>query len=268
MQPILFHITFFGLRFPVQSHGFMLSAGLLLVISLGARQAQQEHEPPANIINLMVFELLAGILGARIVYAFTALPYYLNNPLEVLMIWKPGLVWYGGFIGAALCLLIYTRFHKLVFFKYADILVPYMAFGHAFGRLGCFLGGCCFGKPTNHSWGVIFPPYSAAAESQHLDGLITSGMPSLPIHATQLYEAGANFLLFLFLLWLGRNKTYHGQVSVGWCVLYPLLRFCIELFRGDQYRGLNILSTSQYLSIGILLFGALLYVGYEKNVCA
>jgi phosphatidylglycerol:prolipoprotein diacylglycerol transferase len=259
MYPVLFHLPFFGLRFPVSGHGAFLSLGLALVIFLAYRQAKHEHEVPGIIVNLMVFELLAGILGARLVYAFTARPYFIEHPFEIFMLWKPGLVWYGGFIGAALCLLFYTRLRRLVFFKYADILVPFMAFGHAFGRLGCLLGGCCFGRPTEQPWGIIFPAHSAAAQTHVLDGLIGEGMASLPVHPAQLYEAGSNFSLFLVLLLLGRHKTYHGQVSVGWCVLYPLSRFFIETFRGDNYRGVGILSTSQYLSIALLVFAGGLY---------
>jgi phosphatidylglycerol:prolipoprotein diacylglycerol transferase len=177
------------------------------------------------------------------------LPEYLRNPIEIVMFWRGGLVWYGGFIGAALYMYYYCRKYSLPYFKLVDIFIPYMSMAHAFGRLGCLAAGCCFGRPTTLPWGIVFPPESMAHQGQQSMGLVGISDAALAVHPTQLYEAGAEFLMFWLLLSMRPKKRFHGQLFLVWLGCYPVIRSIIELFRGDKERGVYILSTSQYISI-------------------
>ena len=259
MHPKLFELNFFGLSLPLHTYGLMIATGFLIAMMLSARQATKEHEDADRIVDMAFYVLLAGLLGARVIFIITKWDDYMRNPIEILMFWRGGLVWYGGFIGAALFLIFYSRRYKINFFKYADILVPYMALAHAIGRFGCLAAGCCHGKPTESFFGISFPADSMAAHSHQVEGLIAPGVDSLPVHPTQLYEAGAEFLLFLFLLWIRRAKVFHGQILLVWLGAYPVIRSIIEMFRGDKGRGVYILSTSQYISIGIAMVAIVLY---------
>lgn len=269
MHPVLFETTLFGLLSePLRLHtyGLMIAIGFLAAMMLAKRQAEREGEDPDRFIDLSFYLLLAGLIGARIVFILTKLPEYLKDPIEIFKFWNGGLVWYGGFIGAALCLVYFARKQRLNYFKFADTMVPFMALAHACGRFGCIAAGCCFGKPTDRPWGIVFPPGSMAAQEHQAEGLIHMGEPSLPVHPTQLYEAGAELALFALLLWLARSKRFHGQQFLIWLAIYPVMRTVIELFRGDKERGVYILSTSQYLSIlvGGAAFALYLYFRRAK----
>ncbi len=254
MHPVLFQTDFFGLLsepFSLHTYGLLIAGGFLLAMMLSKRQAERDGEDPDRIVDLAFYILLAGLVGARIVFILTKIDEYVRRPLEIFMFWRGGLVWYGGFIAAALYIAYYTRKHRIAYFKVVDILIPYMALAHAFGRFGCLAAGCCHGSPTTEAWGIVFPPGSMAQQAQQVAGLVGIGDASLPVHPTQLYEAGAELMLFWLLTWMRPHKRFHGQLFLVWLGLYPVLRSLIEMFRGDKERGVYILSTSQYLSIGV-----------------
>ena len=169
MLPVVVTTSLFGFLsrpWEIHSYGVLIAVGFLLAMVLAAREAKREGEDPDRIIDLAFYVLLTGLAGARILYIVTKLPEYVENPIRVLKFWQGGLVWYGGFIAAALYVLWYCRKHRLPFLKLADIIVPYMAMAHAFGRLGCFAAGCCYGSPTHAPWGVVFPDESIVHQAQ------------------------------------------------------------------------------------------------------
>lgn len=264
MHPVLFSVDFFGLLHePVSLHvyGLLIAMGFLLAMQLAARQAGREGEEPDRIIDLSFWLLIWGLIGSRLVFIFTKLNQYLANPLEIVMFWRGGLVFYGGFIGAALYLIYFARKYHIDYFKIVDIMIPYVAMAHAFGRLGCLAAGCCFGKPTDMAWGIIFPVSSMAQQQQQSQGLVSYDSPAIPVHPTQLYEAGFELLMFWGLLMLRPNKRFHGQLFLVWLSIYPIFRSIIELFRGDKERGIyGVLSTSQYISIAVALAAVVVYV--------
>ena len=268
MHPVLFQTDLFGLLsepWQLHTYGLLIATGFLTAMELSRRQAALENENPERVVDLAFYLLLAGLIGARIVFIFTKFPEYARDPIEIVKFWRGGLVWYGGFIGAAVYLIYYSRKYTVDFFKMADIFIPYMALAHAFGRLGCLAAGCCYGKITHVAWGLVFPQGSMAHQEQQGDGLIGFSDAALPVHPTQLYEAGAELGMFWLLLVMRRSKRFHGQLFLTWLGVYPVLRSIIETFRGDRERGVFVLSTSQYISIAVALAAVGLYFYFKKR---
>ena len=266
MHPVIVEFDLFGLLakpFSLHSYGLLIAAGFLSAMMLSKRQGEREGEDPDQIVDLAFYLLLSGLVGARIVFILTKWQDYVRNPAEIVMFWRGGLVFYGGFIGAGLFMAYYCRRHRINFFKYADIYIPYLAMAHAFGRLGCLAAGCCFGKVTEASWGIIFPLNSMVHQAHVNMGVI--GLSEMPhaIHPTQLYEAGAEICMFLILAGMRKYKRFHGQLFLIWLSAYPVIRSFIEMFRGDKVRGLGVfgtpLSTSQFISVVVALVAVYLY---------
>ena len=269
MFPIIHDFDFFGILaepWSLHTYGVLIATGFIFAMKLGQRQALREGEDPDRVVDLAFYVLLTGLIGSRIVFIFTKLDDYLKNPIEILMFWRGGLVWYGGFIAAAAYVAWYCKRYRLNFFKHADMYIPLVALAHGFGRLGCLAAGCCFGKPTAMPWGIVFPNGSMAHAAHQSSGLVAFGDPALPIHPTQLYEAGFEMAMFWFLTLLRPHKRFHGQLLLIWLALYPIARSIIEVFRGDTVRGVWFLglSTSQIISIGVAGFAVWLYFHLRK----
>jgi phosphatidylglycerol:prolipoprotein diacylglycerol transferase len=269
MHPVIFKIDLFGLLsepWSLHTYGLLIASGFLLAMVLASRTARREGEDPDRIVDLAFYVLLSGLIGSRIIFVFTKLDEYVKNPIEILMFWRGGLVWYGGFIGAALFMIYYTRRYRLSFFKFVDICIPYTALAHAFGRLGCVAAGCCFGRPTDVAWGITFPVGSMAQQAQQAEGLVGVNSPPLPVHPTQLYEAGFEIAMFWLLTFLRPYKRVHGQLFLVWMAVYPIGRSIIEMYRGDKERGVyGLLSTSQWISILIAGAAVAVFIYLRKH---
>lgn len=245
MYPDLFKIG----PFTLHTYGVMLAAAFFLALAIAVRQAKREGIAPERILDLGLYLLISAIVGSRILFILTEFKYYINHPLKIFMFWEGGLVFFGGLILAIPVGIYYIRKHRLPLWQVADIAAPSVAIAQAVGRLGCFSAGCCYGKPTNLPWAVTFRDPNSLAR---LD---------IPLHPTQLYESLGTFLLFLFLISMRKRKSFDGQIFWLYTLLYSVLRFIIEIFRGDQIRGMILgtpLSTSQ--GIAILLFGISIYM--------
>jgi phosphatidylglycerol:prolipoprotein diacylglycerol transferase len=187
---------------------------------------------------------------------------------RVLAFWEGGLVFYGGFIGAALTAWWYMRRHAMPFLAHADTLIPSVAIGHFFGRLGCFCAGCCWGDVAHRHlpWLAKFPPESLAyqtfaSRANPAAYLAGDRLATLPLHPTQLYESFGELGLFLLLVLVVRpGKRFHGQVLATWLMLYAVLRTVVELFRGDVERGVWLgLGAGQWTSMVIFAVGAAIW---------
>lgn len=175
-----------------------------------------------------------------------------------LEVWRGGLAYYGGFIFALGFAMWFLRRHKMPRGRVSDLAAPAISLGLFFGRVGCFLNGCCYGKETSSRLGVVFPGGAGAAfeslahRAQVDAGHIRIFDRALPVHPTQLYEAVACLAIAVFLYYVVRpRKRYDGDVIAGFMFLYALARSLIEIFRDDD-RGVFFggwLSTSQLLSI-------------------
>ncbi len=251
----------------LHSYGVLIAAGFVLAMKLGQRQAERENEDPERVVDLAFYALLMGLIGSRLVFILTKLEEYLHDPLEILMFWRGGLVWYGGFLLAAGYVFYYCRRFRLDYFKYADLFIPFVALAHAFGRLGCLCAGCCYGVPTSAPWGAVFPNGSMIHAAHQSAGLVGFGEAALPVHPTQLYEAGFELAMFWLLMGLRSRKRFHGQLFLIWLAAYPIARSLIEVVRGDQERGVWALgiSTSQYISIGVAALAVWLYFHLRKR---
>lgn len=191
-----------------------------------------------NILDIGMIAMFAGIIGARIFYVIQFHQQFEGNLLDIFRIDKGGLVFYGGFLLSATVLYIYCRIKKINIARLLDVFAPAVALGHAFGRIGCFMQGCCFGKPAKDpAFGVIFPSGSAPAARYPQPSIgeeLLKNPPSLPLYPSQLIEAGVNFLLFLILFNLVGKVKKSGRITGIYLFCYAMLRFLMEYFRGDH----------------------------------
>jgi phosphatidylglycerol:prolipoprotein diacylglycerol transferase len=261
-------------RLPAHSYGLLIAAGFILGIWLAQREGKRRGQDPEQIADLTFWILLAALVGSRVYYIlvnwhdyFEATTFLASTPLgrvpRVLVFWEGGLVFYGGFIGAVVVAWLYMRRHGMHFLAHADTLIPSVALGHFFGRLGCFGAGCCWGD-VDHGhlpWAVHFPPESLAYQTfaaRATPGayLAADRSATLPLHPTQLYESFGELGLFLLLVLLVRpRKRFHGQVLATWLMAYALLRTLVESFRGDVERGV-VLGLGVGIWTSLLIFAA------------
>lgn len=290
MQGRLF--TFFDIPFP--SYFVLLLTGFLFATIAGSLWAKRVGQDPDVIVDLGLAMLLAGVVGARLLHVladgyFMDYVHLCTDPSKVdwkitadecssakyagvwdaakgvchptekdcfawAKFWAGGLTYYGGFIGAAGVGVWLLRRDRFPFWKAADMAGMVIPIGLGFGRMGCLLAGCCFGRPTQLPFAMSFPSHSPASESQFKLGLIQSPFePSLPVHPTQVYESAASFVIaaFLILFFAGRKK-YDGHVFVAFVALYAFARFVIEFWRDDDRGGLIGLSTSQLIGVALI----------------
>ncbi|MBI4208281.1 MAG: prolipoprotein diacylglyceryl transferase [Deltaproteobacteria bacterium] len=250
MHPILLN---FG-DIKIYTYGVAMALSFTIAIYLALKRTEKEKKNPIITLDLSFWVLISSILGARILFILTRWDEYLQYPMEIFKIWKGGLVYYGGLIGAVIGGWIYLRTKRAPGFVYLDIIAPYAALGLAIHRaLGCFVGtGCCYGKPTEAPWGVTFPSGSPAAAAFG---------PNVSVHPTQLYESLNGLVIFLFLKWFARyKKIIHGEETALFFMIYSVNRFVIEFFRGDKIRGsVGFLSTSQFISALMFVTGVGLF---------
>jgi phosphatidylglycerol:prolipoprotein diacylglycerol transferase len=240
----------------LHTYGVLLAAAFLAGLWIAGRQARKDGLDPNRVTDLAVYVLIAGLIGAKIMLLVVDWTYYSENPRLLFSILQSGGVFYGGLLAALPVAWWYARRHALEGWRTADVLAPGVVLGQAIGRLGCLAAGCCWGRPASVPWAITFTNVQAAR---------TVGTPlDTPLHAAQLYEVLAALGIFLTLLWIARRKRFHGQVTLGYIVLYAVARFAIEFYRGDESRGFlfdGLLSTSQFISI-LMLVGAALLLPY------
>ncbi|HXX58990.1 MAG TPA: prolipoprotein diacylglyceryl transferase [Thermodesulfovibrionales bacterium] len=249
MHPVLIRIG----PLTVHTYGAFVAAGFLLGLMLAVRQAKREGIPSERILDIGFYLLLSALVGSRLFFVALNAGHYLQHPLDVFKIWEGGLVFYGGLMLAVPVAIWYLKKYDLDRWKIADIFAPSLAIGHALGRLGCFFAGCCFGKTANAlPWAVVFSDPECLA---------TTGVP---LHPTQLYESLGELLNFVILVTLRRHQSYRGQLFWTYLLLYSLLRFFVEFFRGDEVRGFIFSGIS--VSQGISMLTALLAIGMLKRL--
>ncbi len=214
-----------------------------------AQRGVRDGLTPEQVLDLGPWLIVGSILGARTLYVITFWrAQFASKPFpDVFMVWRGGLVFYGGLIGAALACILYARFRRISLWKLADAVAPSIALGYVFGRIGCLMNGCCYGRPCGLPWAITF-------------GQAANGPPpGVPLHPTQLYDSRLNLGLYLALAALYRRKKYDGQVFATYLVGYALLRSFVEVFRGDYPVYQHFLggwaTPAQLVSIGILAGG-------------
>lgn len=263
MHPVLIELG----PLTISSYGFLFALGALLGILLAFRKARREGIDQNVFADFVFWTMLVSLAGAKLLMVLTDLRFYLDNPGELKYVLTTGGVFYGGLIGGLIYAAWAIRRHRLSFPQIGDLAAPSLALAHAFGRLGCFSAGCCWGGDAHGcSLAVTFSDPLAASRT---------GVPlGVPLYPTQLAEAGLNLLTFALLSWLYRHRRFRGQVITVYLFVYSLLRFVIEYFRGDPARGylvggmenpLASLSTSQAISLVGMAVAPLLYRLFRKQ---
>jgi phosphatidylglycerol---prolipoprotein diacylglyceryl transferase len=252
MHPILFRLG----PLPIYTYGVLVAAGVLLGLWYARRQAPRAGLDPDHVWNLGIYMVLVALMLAKVWLLLTSWDYYIQHPRQIFSIetFQSGGTFYGGIVGAVATILLYTYVQKMPLLAVMDTFGAALPLGHALGRLGCFAAGCCYGKPTSEPWGVTFTNPAAAQ---------LAGTPlGVHLHPTQLYEAGVEFLNFLFLIWLGGRQRFRGQMIGAYFMLYGAERGVIEFFRGDPGRTMlfhDTTSLMQLVSVGLVLTGAFLW---------
>ncbi len=243
MRPILFS---FG-AIHLYSYGFSIAFGVLLSLFLMRHRAAKEGFPkPDGVVDIAFAVLVWGFLGARLFYVIQNFSYYAAEPLKILAVWEGGLIFYGGAITALLGFGLMVRKQKCPFWKTLDFFVPYVALTHAFGRIGCFLNGCCYGKSCDLPWAVRFPEIPHA------------------VHPTQLYEAFYDLLLFVFLIKRRKRARREGEISLLYFLLYGMGRYMIEFVREPSWMWMG-LTSNQWLSVAIMVVAFIFFQSRQRK---
>jgi len=247
----------------------MIALAFVIGIFLAMKEAKKTGEDPESIIDLSLYVIVGVLIGGRLIYVATFLDYYLKNPVQILYFRQGGLSFLGAFLFAFLLACLYIKKHKLSVWKYADIATPSIALGLFFGRIGCFLNGCCYGV-VSEKYGVRFPSLDTPpVYLQHLkEGLISSGSScSLPVIPTQIYSALFGVVLFFIILKLKKYKKYDGYLFLNFLILYSIYRFIIEFFRfySNSIMVFNVLTITQFACIFIIIFATIYMRFLNKN---
>jgi phosphatidylglycerol:prolipoprotein diacylglycerol transferase len=238
MHPILFEIG----NWPVYSYGVLLAAAYLVALQLAVVRARRQGLDGTRVMDLGIYLIIAALVGAKLMLVVVDFEYFRNQPRELLSLVRAGGVFYGGLLAALGVAVVLVRRYQLRIWMTADLFAPGIALGHVIGRLGCLMAGCCFGKPTDVPWAITFTNPLAASNV---------GTPlGVPLHPTQLYDAGAELLILIILLVTERRgRPFEGRTFWLYMLLYGISRFVVEFFRGDD-RGVMLgVSTSQFVSL-------------------
>ena len=264
MHPVLFKV----LGYEIHSFGFMVALGFLAGDFWMRLTARKLGEDPDKIADISLLVLLSGIVGARLLYVLVHLDEYSSKPLEVVMIWKGGLVLYGGLIASMIAGYFLVKARRLNFLNTADVCMPCVMLGLVIGRWGCLLVGDCYGRiASNLPWAIRFPGQEVPGLPEKLipvkEGcLIPPDLLNQPLHPTQIYMSLNALLIFIILVLVLRKRRFKGQGFFLCLILYSISRGIIELFRGDNVeRGyLGPLSTSQWIGIVVVVFALYQYI--------
>ena len=236
---------------PITIHGYgvMIAVGILSAIWFAQRQAKRHNMDPDSIDMLAITAVVVGYIFSKLTYVLTVWDAFLENPMAVLG--SSGWVVYGGIIGGIFGAWLYCKIRRMNFIAYLNLCMPSVALAQGFGRIGCFLAGCCYGRPTDSSFGITFTNSAYAP----------NGISLIP---TQLISSGLDFLHFSILLYIAKHKKAEGQVGGFYLIFYSIGRFVLEFFRGDMERGsVGELSTSQFIAIFTLIAGIVIVAGSQ-----
>lgn len=286
MFPKLF--TIFGVT--LHTFGALVATGFLAGMWWCRREAERLKYPVDKVMDLTFWLMISGLIGARVMFIAVNWDLYSQHPFEILAVWKGGLVWYGGLIGAFAAGVVLMRRWGLPVWGTSDLVAPGVMYGLAFGRLGCLAAGDDHGRlvesalrpeavklldqgllygangrlttlaiDTIHREGFDAPWWSLIFDGR---GLVQDDLIGLPLYPTQLMMSGKDMLIFALLIMLRKYRKFDGQIVSAMLMMYAIARYVVELFRGDLGRGFWIqgVSTSMGVSLAIFSFGLALYL--------
>ncbi|WP_353094083.1 prolipoprotein diacylglyceryl transferase [Tissierella praeacuta] len=242
MDPVAFQI--FGLE--IRWYGILIAMGVLIGTLLAIRASKRLGFDEEILMDFLIWEIPLCLVGARIYYVIFSWDFYRDNPIETLNIRNGGLAIHGGIITAIIVAIIFTKIRKIDFWTIADICAPSLILAQSIGRWGNFINQEAYGGPTNLPWGIM--------------------VNGVKVHPTFLYESIWNFLVFLFLLWYGKNKQkVRGEIFLLYLSLYSFIRFFIEGLRTDSLM-LGSIRMAQLISvIGFVIPIYIFYIKRKKN---
>ena len=257
MHPEVLHLGFVHLR----SYGLLMAVAFVVGTFLALREARRQSLDEDKVVNVILVTLVASVFGARMLYVLEHLAEFRREWTSVLALWQGGLTLYGGIVAGTFAGLVTARRMRLPVWITADALTPSLALGTMFGRIGCFLNGCCYGRPTELPWGVVFPHDSFA----YLE------FGDQPVHPSQLYNALAGLILFLLFKVLRPRFRVPGVMFWTFIVVFALVRIPLDLTRTYERDAVILqlgpadVSESQFMSVGLILFGALMILRLRRN---
>ena len=232
---------------PVTIHGYglMIGIGIVLAFIAGTYLAKKKGIDADELFNLTTISVIGGFACAKVLFCIVEWDSFVKNPLGTLG--SSGFVVYGGIIGGILLCALYCKIKKLPFWKYFDTVLPAVAIAQGFGRIGCFLAGCCYGRETDSFVGIAF----------HNSKFAPNDVKLIP---TQLFSSAGCFIMAAVLFAYSRKERKDARTGALYLIMYSIGRSVIEYFRNDYRGALGILSTSQFISIFILIAGIILFV--------
>ena len=235
--------------FKIHSYGLMTALGYAAAIYYCVKNRNYLGVSKELLSDIIFYLILGALIGGKIFFIlFNWDIFWASTFIEKL---RYGFVFYGGFIGAVSALFLFLRNKNIALIKALDFFAPALALGHAIGRIGCFLAGCCYGKPTDSFIGVVF---------NHPDTLVPHHLQHTHLYPTQLFEVFANLILFFILATIYKKQKKDGTTTLVYIMAYALVRFLIEFFRGDD-RGSALLGLYPSQIIALILFlGATLWL--------
>lgn len=250
MHPILFEVG----SFTLYTYGFFIALGAVLGFTYMAWHGKKQFGTTLDQSNTLFLMLVGGgIIGGKLFIVFENPPLYLSHPRELFS--GSGFVFYGSLLTAIPLMLWFFKKHKIPLWPMLDVMAIVTCILHGFGRIGCFMAGCCYGIPTEGIFGVIFTNPTCQAEPLNT-----------PLHPTQLYESGLIFSILVLLLILKKRRRFEGQLFLSYLILYAAGRSVLEIFRGDLERGFVIpdyLSNAQFISL--LFIGVAIYFYVKRR---
>ena len=250
MHPELIHLG------PVvlPSYGAALGVAFLLAVLLLKRRAPEYGIDPETAVDMGIWLILSGLLGAKLLLLVVEGPsYYLTSLHGLLELFRAGGVFYGGLLGALFAAVFFVKVRKVPFLAFADAAAPAVALGQAIGRVGCLAAGCCWGARCDKPWAITFSDPKAGENV---------GVPlHVPLHPTQIYEGVGLLVLVALLVWFGKGRV-PGRTFSLYLMGAAVLRFTVELFRGDPRGTVPLLglSTSQGIALGLFVLGAAIFL--------
>ena len=260
MHPELFRIG----PLVINSYGLMLALAFIVGLFLAIKKAEKKGIDSNIIVNLAFIVMISAIIGSRLFYVLFHLEEFKGRWVYTFLPIQPdgsiglgGLIFLGGFLGALLSGGIYLYKKKISFLKVVDSVAPSLAIGLFFGRIGCFLNGCCFGKACDLPWAVTFPPHSPAGYQ----------MGNIAIHPTQLYSSAYGLLIFIILMLLDKKVHYDGFLFGVFLVLYGVSRFTVDFYRFYETQMFLIdgIEFNQLVSLLLVIGGIVLLLVLKRG---
>lgn len=242
MHPILFKIG----NITIYTYGFMMAIGIISAIFITVYRGKKIGIDSDTIFDLAIYGVIAGILGAKLLFIIAEAPYILKNPAVLKDMITGGFVVYGAIIGGVLAGYLFCRIRKIDFLTLFDLVAPSLVLAQGIGRIGCFSAGCCYGRKTTSPFGIVF----------HNSPFAPNGVRLIP---TQLISSLGDFIIAAILFYFAKKEHKKGQVAGLYMILYSIGRFLVEFLRDDPRGNVLNLSTSQFICIFVFAAGIMLY---------